>query len=556
MIIRKTLSCAALTLGTIGVACASGEVDLILHDAKVRTMDDAIGIAEAVAVSGDRILAVGSNEEILALRDAHSRVIDLDGRTLIPGLVDTHLHLDEVGENLQKIPTNDLRSLDVLLERIAAEAERLPAGEWIVGASDWHESQLAENRFPSREELDAVAPNHPVFLRRGGINAVINSAAMAVAGIDEEDADPPGGKYDRDENGRFTGWIQSFAKVNEIAGLLPAPSEAQVRANFVAAMRALSSRGVTTVRSQHVSPEHLASWRAVVDDGEHSLRGVAMMAINPRAPLAQDIALLDEHGISPGMGDDDLRVGGLKATYDGGVETALLREDYANIPGFRGIEVTPLEKIEQLSAFACENGWGLSVHAIGGQAISNVLNAWGELNEHCPVGGLGWGLEHPYLPNASDLERMRELSITPHTQAPHNYTLGSGFLEFWGEERTHRSIPNRTYIDAGLLPAAGTDAPVAPFDPFLAMWVEVTRQTAAAGVLGAEEAVTPQESLRMHTLWAAQGLGMEDRIGSISPGKYADMVVVSEDPVTLDPESLRDIAVEWTFFSGEVVHQN
>ncbi|UYG07135.1 amidohydrolase [Halomonas sp. M4R1S46] len=555
MRIRKVLSCAALTAGYIGAASASSDIDLILHDAKVRTMDDAIGVVEAVAISGNRVSAVGSNEEVLALRDDGVRVIDLDGRTVIPGLVDTHLHLDEVGENLQKIQTNDLRSLQVLLGRIAAEAERLSDGGWIVGASDWHESQLEENRFPSREELDEVAPDNPVFLRRGGINAVINSKAMEVAGIDEEDADPPGGKYDRDESGRFSGWIQSFSKVNEIAGLLPAPSEEQVRSNFLAAMQALSSKGVTTVRSQHVSPDHLASWRAIVDDGGHSLRGVAMMSINPRAPLEQDIASLEEHGISPGMGDDDLRVGGLKVTHDGGVETALLREEYTNIPGFKGIEVTPLEKVERLSAYACENGWGLSVHAIGGQAITNVLNAWNELNDECSLADLGWGLEHPYLPNASDIELMRELSVTPHTQAPHNYTLGAGFLEFWGEERTHRSIPNRTYIDAGVLPAAGTDSPVAPFDPFLSMWVEVTRQTAAAGVLGAEEAVTPLESLKMHTIWAAQGLGMEDRIGSISPGKYADMVVLSDDPLSVAPEELRKISADWTFFSGEAVHQ-
>lgn len=544
----------ALGLGGPEMTVASEQVDLIVHNGVIHSMDTADEPAQAVAVSGERILALGSNQDILALAGPDTRQIDAGGKTVIPGLIDTHIHLDEVGANIQKIQTNDLTELKQLLERISEAADGLPDGDWIVGATDWHESQLLERRFPTRKELDAAAPHNPVFLQRGGINAVINSAAMDIAGIGEQDPDPAGGKYDRGVDGRFSGWIQSFGKVKEIAGLLPQADEAQLREQLRVAMTALGNKGVTTVRSQHVSPELVKVWRAMAQEEQPGLRGVLMMEISPRAPLQSDIAMLLENGLEQDQGNDMLRIGGLKVTYDGGVETSLLKTDFANIPGFKGIEVTPLTKIRALSEYACANGWRLSVHAIGDQAIANVLQVWSELDQDCPIAGLRWGLEHPYLPSLADIGLMKQLGVVPHTQAPHNYTLGAGWVEFWGEQRANSSIPNRSYIDAGLHPAGGSDSPVAPYDPFLAMWVEVTRQTAAAGILGATEAVTPLEALKMHTIWAAYGLGMEDNIGSLTAGKYADMVILSDDPLMVEPEKIRDISAEWTILSGKVIH--
>ena len=196
----------------------------------------------------------------------------------------------------------------------------------------------------------------------------------------------------------------------------------------------------------------------------------------------------------------------------------------------------------------------MSVHTVGDQAIRNVLDAWDTLNMKRPIANKRWGLEHPDLPGSKDIALMKKLGIIPYMQTSHNYTLGIGWLEYWGKDRANKSIPNRTLIDAGLRPSGGTDAPVTPYNPFLAMWVDVTRGTATAGVLGKAQAVTPLESLRMHTIWAARGLMMRDRIGSIERGKYADLAVISDDVLAIDPAKLKDVRAEMTILNGKVVY--
>ena len=527
---------------------------MIIHNANVHTIDATNNRAQAVAVEGDRITAVGTNDEILTQAGVNGPKIDAAGKTLLPGLIDSHIHVASVGENLEKVRTNDLVTLEQLLERVGEAAADLPEGQWIQGASDWHESQLTENRFPSRWELDSASPKHPVFLRRGGHNVVVNTLALKMAGIGEEDADPAGGRYDRNDAGSLTGWILERPAIQQVERLLPERTPEQSQSGIRHAMNAFASTGITAVRAMHVGPQELAGWRALAETGSSPVRGVLMISIHPRRPAGEDFAMLEELGLAQDQGDDRVRIGGLKMTHDGGVETSPLSEDYANQPGFRGIEVAPVAKIRDVSEFACRNGWRMAVHTVGDQAIRNVLNIWTELDQSYPVAGAGWALEHPYLLTEAEIDQMKRLGVVPHMQTSHNYTLGVGWREFWGAARANRSIPNRTLIDAGFTPAGGTDSPVTPFDPFLAMWADVTRQTAAAGVLGAHEAVTPLEALKMHTIWAAHGLGMEDRIGFIEPGKLADLVLVSEDPLAVDPNRLRELRAEMTISGGKIVH--
>ena len=289
--------------------------------------------------------------------------------------------------------------------------------------------------------------------------------------------------------------------------------------------------------------------------GETTIRGVLVLSVHPRRPAKVDFGLLRKFKLKQDQGDDMVRIGGLKLTHDGGVETSLLTEDFANRKGFKGIQVTPLAKVKAVSAYACDNGWRMSVHTVGDQAIRNVLDAWDTLSKKCPIANKRWGLEHPYLPGSKDIALMKKLGIIPYMQTSHNYTLGIGWLEYWGKDRANKAIPNRTLIDAGLRPSGGTDAPVTPYNPFLAMWVDVTRGTATAGVLGKDQAVTPLESLRMHTIWAARGLMMRDRIGSIERGKYADLAVISDDVLAIDPAKLKDVRAEMTILNGKVVYR-
>jgi hypothetical protein len=484
-----------------------------------------------------------------------TRTIDVGGKTVLPGIIDSHIHVESVGENLNRVRTNDLTSIAQLLDRIKAAAAKARDGEWIEGASDWHESQLKENRFPTRWELDEVAPDNPVFMRRGGHNVVINTQAMLLAKIGEKDPDPPGGHYRRDDQERLTGWILERPAIEPIAKLIPKSTPEEAEMALERAMAALSSSGITAVRGQHVSPQELGSWRALAKAGATTVRGVLIISINPRRPAKLDFDMLQKLELKQDQGDDMVRIGGLKLTHDGGVETSLLTEEFANRKGYKGIQVTPLAKVKEVSEFACANGWRMSVHTVGDQAIKNVLGVWDTLNKTCPLSTRMWGLEHPYLPDSDDIALMKTLGIVPYMQTSHNYTLGVGWVEFWGKARADKSIPNRTLIDAGLKPAGGTDAPVTPFNPFIAMWGDVTRGTVAAGVLGKDQAVTPLESLRMHTIWSARGLMMDDRIGSIEIGKYADLAVVSDDVLAIDPEKLKDVQAEMTILSGKVVYQ-
>lgn len=536
-------------------AQAQSPADLVIVNARVHTLDAANAEAEAVAVKDGKILAVGSNAAITALAGPSTRRIDAAGRTVIPGLHDSHIHLSRVGFDLRKVPVSDLRTLPDLLARFNAFAARIPKGEWLESASDWHESQLAENRFPTRAELDEAVPDHPVLIRRGGHNAVINSVAMRLAGIGERDADPEGGQYHRDANGVFDGWLLENPAIDKVTRLLPKPSPNDNVDAIRTAMRTLNAAGITTVRDMSVSPEDAIAWFDLVRSGEASLRGHLMIFVTPRRPVAQDIAVFEALVASLGRGDDRVRIGGLKIVHDGGVENNLTTEDYAIQAGYRGIAVTPASKIREVSDYACRNGWQMGVHALGDQAIRNVLDIWEAIDKICPLADRRWGIEHPYLLDASTIARMKALGLTAFMQTPHNYTLGVGWVQYWGPTRANISIQNRTLIDAGLLPAGGTDAPVTPFNPFLAVWTDVTRQTAGAGILGAQEAVTPLEALKMHTIWAARGSFLEDKVGSIEPGKYADLVIVPEDPLAIDPSKIRDLKPDLTMLEGRVVFE-
>ncbi len=529
--------------------------DLIIHNARIHTLDRENTGAQAVAVAQGRIVAVGANADVLGRAGPATQRSDAGGRTLLPGLIDAHIHVFPMGHNLKKVRTNDLRDLAALLARLKAAAAALPKGAWIEAASDWHESQLKENRFPTRWELDAAAPEHPVFIRRGGHNVVINSLAMRLAKIGERDPDPSGGHYDRSADGVFTGWILERPAIEPVAALLPKPSAADDLTAVQAALRALNASGITAVRDQHVSPADAATWYDLAQRGAATVRAHLILSVHPRRPAAQDFAMAEGLRRKLGPGGDFVRIGGLKITHDGGVEANLTSEDYANKAGYRGVAVTPVAKIREVSDWACRNGWAMSVHTVGDVAIQNVLGAWEEIARACPVAGKRWGLEHPYLLSAETITRMKALGVIAHMQTPHHYTLGAGWVLYWGKARADRSIPNRTLIDAGFEPTGGTDSPVTPYDAFLGMWSDVTRQTASAGVIGKREAVTPLESLRMRTIWAARGMQWEDRIGSIEPGKFADMVIVSDDPLTVDPDRLRDIKAIKTFVGGAIVYE-
>jgi predicted amidohydrolase YtcJ len=554
MNLSRQLLAFAASLASAG-ALAQGAPDLIVHNANVITLDRNDTRAEAVAVRDGRIVSIGSSAAIMRLAAPETRTIDARGKPVVPGFYDSHIHLGRLATDLKKIRMSDVDAIDTLLERVRARAATTPKGSWIETASDWHESQLEEQRFPTRWELDKVSAEHPVFIRRGGHNVVANSLALRLAGIADTAQDPPGGQFDRDGQGRPTGWIIGMPAFAAIERLVPPPSPEAYAAAVKEATQILSSYGITSVRDLSVDSNSVRLWQKLWAAGELTVRGHLMLAIHPRRPAKEDTDQWGSLGISSGFGDDWLRLGGFKMVYDGGVEASLQYEDYANKAGYKGNPVSSLEKVKAISEWACKNDWRMTVHALGDKGIDDVLGVYGDVDKACPLQGRRWALENTYMPSAAAIDKIKRLGIQVTTQTGHNYTLGAGWVDFLGKDRANKLVPNRTYIDNGILPAGGTDAPVTPFDPFLTLWMDLTRETKSAGILGPDQAVTPLEALKMHTLWVAMAVGEDDRKGSLEVGKLADMAILSDDILTVPKGRVREIRALATITGGKIVFQ-
>ena len=524
--------------------------DLILYNGNVITVDAEDSRVQAIAVTGGRISTVGSNESVLAQAGSETEKIDLDGKTVIPGIVDAHTHLRGIAGNVGKLVIAEANSVAEVLELIETHAATAPDGAWIQTATGWQPTNFEENRMPTREELDQAAPNHPVFLKRGYQNGVVNSLALEKAGVTAENAKQ---HFLRDEDGNLTGEI--YGSLNEITAAQTEVSDEQVVQSYIDAMRIVNSFGVTSLRDAALAPAQVALLRKLADENRLTVRINAVGQIFPPTPFHVDQKMWGSVELSS---NDWFTHDTLKIVADGGISDALLREDYAwndeNETSYRGRFVTKMEKIEQVANWACETGRKLAVHTIGDAMIDHLLDLYESMAASCPVGELGWAIEHAALVTADQIDRIKALGIAVTTQSGLNYSLAAAWSKYWGEERMARSVPNRLLIDKGVFPAGGTDANTGPMNTFVAMWVDVTRQT-RAGVFGEAQAVNPLESLKMHTIWAARVMGNETSVGTIEVGKYADLAVLDRDILSVPHDEIRDIRVTMTLLNGAVIHE-
>lgn len=533
--------------------------DSILYDGRIRTVDDAGRVVEAVATRDGRFLAVGDTDEIRALAGPDTTERDLRGRTAIPGLVDSHVHLRQVGMDLARVTLFDARSIADVLDAVAEAAAERADGEWVLAGWGWHESHLAEDRLPTRDELDGAAPDNPVFVPRGAHVAVLNSAALAAVGIDGDTPDPEGGTVVRDaETGEPNGVVLETARTELVEPALPDRGVDDFVADVERAMAELNARGVTTVMEPGLEREELRAFQRVAVEGDPTVRTAAYVRVYG-ADDVRDAASYFHRG----FGDDVLTVNGVKYMLDGGVEGARLSEPYRVVEGvqeeegYRGHYILPEggeEELRELYRLAAERGMQAQTHVVGDAAIGTLLDAYEAASEVRDIEPLRWAAMHVFLPTDEQIERMCELGVVATVQHHPTY-LGANMERLWGEERAARGIPIRSLLDAGLDVGGGTDAPVVPWHPFEAIWWMVTRSTITAGTLGPDEAITPEEALRLWTRDAAYTIHWEDEVGSVEPGKRADLAVLDRDVVTCPPEDIRDTSVELTVFDGEVVHE-
>jgi predicted amidohydrolase YtcJ len=535
---------------------------LILVNGRVHTVDDHLPMASAVAIRDGRFVAVGGDDEIRALAGAATGVEDLGGATVVPGLIDAHNHLLHTGRMLREVQLFDTRSIPEIVRRVAERVAATPPGEWIVGRG-WDESLLAERRHPTRHDLDAVSPDNPVVIHRVWNKLVCNSAALRAAGIDRETPDPPAdvlysGSFERDEQGEPTGLFRDRAK-EMIADHVPPPTAEERVAAIAAASRAYNAVGLTGVAEPGLYPEEIRAFVRAKREGKLTVRTDMLMAAWGFGAPETEVGLEERFtalGVEGGLGDDLLRLEGIKLMIDGGMSdrTARMSTPYQDEPENRGTWVVEPERLKRLIRWVHDLGWPMDIHTCGDEAQESVVQAFAAAQRDNPKPWLRHRVHHAYFPTPAALEAMAEARISAVVSSPFLTNLGEGFVNSVGAERASGAMPMRTYLEAGVPLAGSSDSYITDFNPWVGMHAAVNRTTVTGRDLGkASEGLTAEEALHSYTLGGAFATGREDRQGSITPGKLADLVVVDRDPLAIPPAELDQVRVTATMLGGKWV---
>jgi hypothetical protein len=510
--------------------------------------------ATAVAMANGRFIAVGDDEEIQALAGANTRRVDLGGRRVLPGLTDSHVHYYDWSLSRRRLSLVGTRSLEELGSRVAEVTETRAAGEWIIGQG-WNETRWSHQRLPTRDDLDAVAPDHPVLLWRSDLHlAVANTRALQEAGIDAETADPPQGRIDRDERGRPSGVLRELA-INQVRDVKPAPSENRAVAAMKEGFGVFHRLGLTGVHDQRImggadGPPAFQAYQRLQRAGELELR--LWMGISGQR-LDEAIAL----GMRPGFGDPYLRVGHVKLFADGsqGARTAWMLEPYEDTDD-AGMPLTPMEEIAEAVRKADRAGLAVACHAIGDRTNRELI---GVFEEYASGNGPArHRIEHAQVMRPEDVQRLARLDVAASVQPIHatdDITLSETSLG----PRGRFAYPFRDMLDAGITLAFGSDAPVADPNPLWGIHAAVTRQRRDGTPEGGwypEQRVTVAEAVWAFTMGPALVSGQEEELGSIEVGKLADLVVLESDIFAIDPMAIHEVEVAMTVFDGRVVYES
>ncbi len=552
----KTSLTLALTLLLSGCVSAdrSTGVTVIFKNGVVWTGVPQDRPVEAVAVRGERILALGTRSEIDALRSPDTRVVDLDGKFLMPGFIDNHTHFVSGGFQLLGI---DLRSAPDEAEfarRIAEHAARLPDGQWILGG-DWDHEAWPSRRIPRKELIDAATPRHPVFVNRlDGHMALANSLALQMAGVTRSTPDPPGGTIVRDENGEPAGVLKDAA-MDLVFRVIPPPEEARVREAALTALEHARSLGVTTVNAM-ASFDEIRVLERLRKEGLLTSR---IYAITPLPEFEKWRAA----GVEKGFGGDRLKVGAVKGFVDGslGSGTAWFYQPYLDAPETSGFPVEmwfPEGNLKRLVSEADAAGLHVVVHAIGDRANDALLDIYAQVAQEHGPGDRRFRIEHAQHLSPEAIGRFADLGVIASMQPYHAIDDGRWAENRIGPERARTTYAFRSLIDAGAVVTFGSDWSVAPLNPLLGVYAAVTRAT----IDGAnpdgwvpEQKISPEEALVCYTKNNAYALFMERDLGTIEPGKLADLVVLSGDPRSVDPARIQDIQTLLTMVSGQTVFE-
>ncbi|MDQ2069777.1 amidohydrolase [Natronospira bacteriovora] len=554
---HRALLTVSLLLAVLLVACGRPEpaADKLLHNANIHTLDENKPHATAVAIRGDRILAVGSREALSHFIGEDTVEIDLEGATVFPGMADSHVHLAGIGERELGLDLAGIDSLDAFLDAVEGRVAESDVGDWVVGRG-WLETHWTPPAFPTREDLDAIAPNNPVWLTRAdGHGSVANSLALEIAGVDHDTPVPDGGDILRDDKGEPSGMLLGRAQWL-VAQHVPEPDASLAERLVLGAQRSLEM-GWTQVHIASGDYEELHTLRDLFAEGQIRLRVYQAL----RGPGAGAERLVNEGGFS-GLYEGRYSVRGIKLAADGALGSggAALLKDYEDREG-RGYLQFQREDVIELLEMALRNGVQVWTHAIGDRGNRFALDLYEEVFDRVPAEERGvaeprWRIEHAQVLHPDDLPRFVELGVIPSMQPSH----AIGDLHYAhrrvGPERLRTAYAWRDLIDSGVPLAGGSDAPVEMGDPRIEFYAAVSRRD-LDGYQGdhwyPEQAVSREEALKMFTLWPAMAAFEEDVRGSIEPGKYADLTVFARDLMSIDEKDILDTDVVMTIVGGEVL---
>ena len=535
--------------------------DTVFLNGKMITMDKGFSIAQAVAIKDGKFLAVGTDTEVKPLIGKHTIVLDLSGKTVVPGFIDSHIHVKWTGLNLDKINLRGVKSIEEMLKAIEKKVRETPEGEWIQGFG-WDEGYFKERGYPTRWDLDKVSPEHPVHLARAyGHIEVVNSRVLKMAGISKNTPQPPGGKILRDsETGKPTGILSGQGALKLIGKVLPRPSLKEQKKAIKVISRKLSAAGMTSVYDGWCYPEDFRIFQELKEAGDLTVRVCGMVKVDAGIkPLKDCLADIEGWGPYTNFGDHMLKIGGIKLVLDGGIggKTALTRSSYTDDPTNFGLQVIPTRELIEVCKLAARKNWQVGVHCCGGRAIDLTLEAYEKADKEKSIKNKRWMLIHAYEPDEHTFAVCRRLGVVVAAQPVFIHLMGHAFLSGWGKERASYACPLNGWLSQKIHVGGGSDSPMTTFKPLVGIWAAVNRRVELTGEqLGAEQCISVEKALRMFTVESAYLTFDENIKGSIESGKLADLVVLGEDILRIPKMHIKDIPILTTVMDGNIVYKD
>jgi predicted amidohydrolase YtcJ len=570
-LLRDGCLLASLLLGLGGIAAAAAPPQLILFHGRILTVDAHDSIAQALAIRDGKIIAIGSDRDILRLAAAATQRIDLRGRTATPGLIDSHAHIADAGvEELYHVHLSDASTVAEVVKRVRAGIAGLKPGEWLRG-DGWDEGKLAERRYVTAADLDGVSPDNPLWLMHTtGHYGVANSAALRLAKITAASKDPAAGTIDRDAGGLPTGVLKESA-MDAVVALIPPPTAQQQRDGILKSIDDLHREGITAVKDPEIGQAVWDAYRELLGEDKLSEHVCVLWYAGTTLASAQATlaTLLSLPRPPQSLGDGRLLSCGAKIFMDGsgGARTAWLTQEWHKNSieidhGNFGYPSTDPEVYRQMVRLFHQAGVHVGTHAIGDRAIDWVVDTYAQVLGETPTMGLRHSIIHANIPSEHAVKTMAALekrydAAYPEVQAPFMWWIGDTYAGNFGPERSQRLVPLNTFLKNGIHWGGGSDYSVTPIPARYGLWASVERETLkgtyGAHPFGTAESVDIRTALRSYTAWGARQLFLEDRIGSLEIGKEADIAVWDRDMYTMPAQQLRNLKCTMTLLHGRVV---